>query len=355
MITGISGRMRQQTTEREYRMLDCDSSSTLKTFYDSPLQYFNQYILGEEREDNQSALIGSLVHVHLLEGTDKVDEKYYLSNCDSVPTEKMLDFCNALFKHTKLNCTEEGEVVIPFQELCELAYQESGFKWKLERVLNDFTGKLPEQYYRELRESWGQNKQIVTVRDLSLSEKIADYARQDDVSGPIVNAVTDSSIEVYSELQVDGFEIDGLPLKAMIDKIIIDHELYTVQGNDLKIVWSPSKFYNEYYLARKSFIQAYVYTKAIEHIMSELVPDNYVQVPFQFIAIDSTMKERSLIYRTCPQDLEDAYNGFHERGWYYRGVGEIISDLLWHKDTNIWNTSRVAYMNNGILPIRKIA
>jgi hypothetical protein len=352
----IKATLRKQVTEKEYRALSIDSSSTLKDFYDSPIKYFQKHILGEEQEDEAaSALIGSIVHTFLLELPEKIDEKYYLSTCESTPTEKMLDFCNALFRHTVINCTEDGEITTSFQELCELAHQESGFKWKLDRVLNDFTGKLPEQYYRELREAWGQKKKIVTVKDLSLAEKIAECARQDEVSGPLVNLESNNNVQVYSELQVDGFEIDGLSLKAMIDKIIVDHEMHTVQGNDLKIVWSPSKFYNEYYLARKSFIQAYVYTKAIEHIMPDIAGDNYVQLPFQFIAIDSTMKERSLVYRTCSQDLEEAYNGFYERGWYYRGVKEIVSDLLWHKDCGVWNTSRMAYMNNGILPLRKIA
>lgn len=358
-MTGISGRTRTQRTEQEYRQVDLDSSSSLKVYADSPVKYFKQFVMGEKEVDdeNKSTIVGSLVHVLLLEGQEEFDRKFHLSALESKPTAMMLDFVLALYKHTEANLTEDGEVTVSFDTLVDLAYPDSGFKISKEAVLKKFIGSNAEAYYSELREVKKRGLIVVTEEDIRNAERVVDELKYNEYTGPIVNRETDEDYIVLNELQVEGFEIDDLPLKGMLDKTIIDKVHQTVQITDLKICWSVGNFYNEYYLHRKTYIQAYLYYKAIEYILPELVenPEQYVILPPQFLVADSIGYYQPIIYKLSLRDIEDAYNGFYERGWYYPGVKEVIENLKWSKENNLWRISREAYINNGILPLRKIA
>jgi hypothetical protein len=73
----------------------------------------------------------------------------------------------------------------------------------------------------------------------------------------------------------------------------------------------------------------------------------------RFIVCDSTNYYAPLIYVVNQLDMADAYDGFEHKGRKYPGVKQIIQDLTWAKETNIWNISRENYLSLGLVPIRK--
>jgi hypothetical protein len=51
-------------------------------------------------------------------------------------------------------------------------------------------------------------------------------------------------------------------------------------------------------------------------------------------------------------DILDAYEGFEHKGRKYPGVKQIIDDLKWAIENDVWNISKTNFINNGILNLK---
>lgn len=342
-------------TEAQYRAVIMDSSSSLKDFSQDRKKYYKKYFLGEkvEDKDNASANMGRIVETLLME-PHLFDEKFYMSSCASTPTGLMLDFVEALYRHTRDATDEDGVVKTPMNELMEAAYKDSGFKIKYEAVVNKFIGSDAEIYYNEIRRVRTLNLTVVNTTEIAVAEKIVEQLRINSTTAPIVNLVNSSRYQIFDQMQVEGYTIDGHLFKSMLDKVVIDHKEKTIQPYDLKCTWSVENFYEEYYLYRRAYIQAYLYYHAMVHIASD--PDSecygYDVKNLQFIVCDSTNYYQPLIYTLDESDMNDAYKGFVHKGRTYPGVGDLIAALTWCITTNTWNISHKNYLSNGIVNIK---
>ena len=342
-------------TEAQYRAVVMDSSSSLKDFSTDRKKYYKKYYLKEKVEDKDSAAanMGRIVETLLME-PHLFDDKFYMSSCASTPTGLMLDFVEALYKHTRDATDEEGVVGTPMSELLEAAYKDSGFKIKYEAVVNKFIGSDAEIYYNEIRRVRSLNLTVVNTMEISIAEKIVEQLRINSTTAPIVNLVNSSRYEVIDQMQVEGYEIDGHPFKSMLDKVVIDHKEKTIQPYDLKCTWSVENFYEEYYLYRRAYIQAYLYYYAMLHLTEnpDLPYHDYKVERLKFIVCDSTNYYQPLIYTLDEGDMTDAYQGFVHKGRTYPGVGDLIAALKWCVSTNTWNISHKNYLSNGIVNIK---
>lgn len=344
----------QVKTEANYRAKAIDSSSSLKEFSMDRKKYYRKYILGEtvEDKDTQAATTGRVVETLLLE-PELFDERFYMSACATAPTSLMLAFVEALYRFTKEATDDNGNVTRSFEEISKDAYAESGFKIKYDAVIGKFVGSDAEIYYNEIRKVRSQNLTVITTEDVSNAEKIVEELRNNPVTKDVVNLVSSPRYTVYNQLQVEGYVLDNLEFKSMMDKVIVDHEQRTVQVYDLKCTWSVENFLEEYYLYRRAYIQALLYYTAAIHFMNNTEEIRGYRVePPRFIVCDSTNYYNPLIYTLSDKDLEDAYNGFTHKNREYTGVATLIKDLKWALDNNTWNISRENSINNGLVNIR---
>jgi hypothetical protein len=343
----------QVKTESNYRAKAIDSSSSLKEFSMDRKKYYRKYILGEtvEDKDTQAATIGRVVETLLLE-PELFDEKFYMSACASAPTSLMLAFVEALYKFTKEATDDNGNVTRSFEDISKDAYAESGFKIKYDAVIGKFVGSDAEIFYNEIRKVRSQNLTVITTEDVNNAEKIVEELRNNPVTKEVVNLVSSPRYTVHNQLQVEGYEVDDHKFKSMMDKVIVDHEQKTIQVYDLKCTWSVENFLEEYYLYRRAYIQAYLYFWAAFKFRDDSELDGYRVDPPRFIVCDSTNYYNPLIYTLSHQDLEDAYDGFTHKNREYTGVRELIEDLKWALENNVWNLSRENSINNGLVNIR---
>jgi len=341
---GVEGKR----TEAMYRAVNMDSSSSLKEFCMDRKKYHRRYILGEKVEEkiNKAATIGRIVETLLLE-PEEFDGRFYMSVCTSSPTGLMLAFVEALYKHTLLATDEEGNVTRDFDAVMRDAYVESGFKIKFEAVVAKFVGSDAEIFYKELREVQSNNLTVVTVEDVNNAEKTVKELKTNFATSKIINLVRSIRYEVHNQLQIEGYVVDNHNFKSMMDKLVIDHDEKTIQVYDLKCVWAVEGFYEEYYLYRRSYIQAYLYYKACEDIKAAGDLKEYKILYPKFIVCDSTNYFNPLIYTLTDVDMDDAYNGFEHKGRVYPGVKQLIVDLKWAIENDTWNISRENYINNG--------
>ena len=347
MITGAS------KTEATYRAVMLDSSSSLKEFSMDRKKYYRKYILGEDVEDKdtQAATTGRVVETLLLE-PEEFDNRFYMSSCVEAPSALMLAFVNALYKHTKGATDDYGNITRTFEDISKDAYVDSGFKIKYEAVISKFVGSDAEIYYNEMRTVKSRGLTVVTAEDVTNAEKIVEELRNNPVTKGVVNLVSSSRYSVYNQLQVEGYEIDDMKFKSMMDKVVVDHETKTIQVYDLKCTWSVENFLEEYYLYRRAYIQAYLYFWAATHFREtdkELA--GYQMLPPKFIVCDSTNYYNPLIYTLSYDDLDSAYDGFTHKNREYKGVSRIIADLQWALENNVWNISRENSLNNGMVNI----
>ena len=348
MIQGVK-------TEAEYRAVTMDSSSSLKEFSQDRRKYYKKYVLGEkvEEKENAAANMGRIVETLLME-PETFDDKFFLSTCMSAPTSLMLDFVEALYRVTKDATDENGIVTRQFMDLAEEAHKLSGFKIKLEAVLNKFIGSDAEVYYNEIRTVRTKGLSIVTTTEISIAEKIVEQLKSNSTTAPIVNLVNSSRYSVMDQLQVEGYEIDGLPLKSMLDKVIVDHNERVIKPYDLKCTWSVENFYEEYYLYRRAYIQAYLYYNAMLKLADDPESEYYgYRVDYlQFIVCDSSNYYAPLVYTLDIDDMQDAYHGFVHKGRTYPGVKDIIASVKWATTTGIWNLSHKNHLANGVINIK---
>jgi hypothetical protein len=349
MITG------KTKTEANYRAITIDSSSSLKDFSMDRKKYYRKYILGEkvDEKDNQSINMGKLVETLLME-PEEFDKKFFMSSCASAPTGLMLEFVEALYRRTMEATDDKGVVTRSFEDISRDAYVDSGFKLKYEAILTKFIGSDAEIYYNEIRKVRANDLTVITSSEVTMAETIVEELRTNSLTSPIVNLVNSVRYTVINQMQIENYEIDGLPLKSMLDKVIIDHREKKIIPYDLKCVWAVETFYTEYYLYRRAYIQAYLYHKALLSIVNNPESEYYgyeVQ-NLVFLICDSTNYYNPLLYTLSEEDMKDAYEGFEHRGREYKGVKEIIEDLKWTLENNIWNISRKNYLSNGIVNIK---
>ena len=347
----------QAKTEAVYRAILLDSSSSLKEFSMDRKKYYNKYYLGKnvEDKDSQAAIMGRLVETLLME-SDEFDKRFYMSACVSSPTEKMLSFVEELYKYT-IDATDEfGNIIRTFEEISRDAYSASGFKIKYEAVIQKFIGSDAEIYYNEIRKVRANNLTVVTSQDVTHAENIVSELRNNFATKDIVNLVNSSRYSVYDQLQVEGYEVDEHLFKSMMDKVIVDHQEKTIQPYDLKCTWSVENFYEEYYLYRRAYIQAYLYYYATKHLTldenSELY--GYKVNPLQFIVCDSTNYYNPLVYTLSDEDMKDAYEGFIHKGKFYPGVKYLIDELKWAMDMNIKKKKKSNYLKKGVVNIKPV-
>ena len=340
-------------TQANYRAIFLDSSSSLKDFATNRKKYQKKYILNEvvEEEETKALVTGSLVDVLLL-SPDDFDKHFYMSACASTPSNLMLVFVEALYKHTQNAKNEEGVVMRDFADISQDAYADSGFKIKYEAVLQKFAGSDAEIYYNEILKVRTNNLTVVTTQDVTNAEKIVEELKINFVTKDIINLVNSDRWEVHNQLQVEGYKIGNLQFKSMIDKCIIDHQSKIIYIYDLKCTWAVENFYDEYYLFRKGWVQAFVYHCAIQHYRNENLPGYSIE-PIKFIVCDSTNYYNPLIYALTFEDLKEAKEGFEYKGRQYIGVTELIANLEWAQTENQWSISRENYESNGIVNLKK--
>lgn len=341
-------------TEKEYRAMDLDSSSSLKEFSMDRRKYYKRYVKSEsveEDEQSKAAIVGQVVETLLFE-KEKFDSRFYMSSIASAPTGNMLLFVEALYKHTRNNTDEEGNIKIDFSDILRNAYKDSGYKWSFDKVVEKFTGSDAEIYYKEIREIRSKGLTVITTEDIQNAERIVEELRSNENTAPILNLVNSDRYTILVQYQIEGYEIDGLPLKSMMDLVIIDNKEKTIQVYDLKCSWSVEGFYEEYYLFRRAYIQAYLYKEACKEIKERENLEYYTVLEPKFIVCDSINYYSPLIYTLNSDDIQDAYTGFEYKGRKYPGVEQIIKDLTWAKENNKWNISRVNYLNGGMINIR---
>lgn len=333
-------------TEKEYRAIPKDSSSSIKIFAEDKKKYYKKFILGEpveDTDDSYAVKMGKIVECLLFE-KELFDEKFLFSTCSKTPTGKMMDFINNLYVLTIKYPSNT------FLETSEEAHKITGWSWGYDKVMENFSkggSESAEAYYDELLATKRDNKVLVVANDVAKAETIVEQLKNNPIISEILKAPG------INQFQMEEFILYGLPMKGMIDRLVIDEKNKLLSIYDLKCTWSVEGFYKEYYLRRKAYIQAFTYWMGVQELtQTEGHPWYGWDVEFpMFIVCDSTGFYEPLIYTTNNESMKKANDGFIDGGREYPGVQGVIEDLKWARETGKWNISRTNFLNNNSIVI----
>jgi hypothetical protein len=341
-------------TEEEYRELDYNSSSSLKDFSTDRRKYYRKYVLGDKikEKENKAANMGRLVETILME-PERFDEMFFMSSSVKVPGGMLGDFIYKLAELVGKYAEDEG---YDFEETVKEAYVHAGFKIKIETVITKLEDPENKIYYEECLKVEHLGMTMVTAQDITNAEQIVDTLRNTSYTAGVCNLETGKRFEVVNQMKIQDYVIDGVRLKSMLDKVIIDHDLKIVHVYDLKCTWSVEKFYTEYYLYRRSYIQAYLYWKAVQYVADSDEDSSFygytVEIP-KFLVCDSINYYKPLIYTLTKEDIKDAYEGFTYKFSEYPGVKQIIEELTWAIENDEWGISKGNHDKGGNVNIKE--
>jgi hypothetical protein len=352
------------SSEAEYRSLDIDSYSTLKVFIEDRRRYHRKFVLRDVIEEEESKYItfGSLVDC--IKFTPEEVENRFSVSIAQPPTGQYGKFVDQLMKVTIQSINENGEVTRELEDMMLEAYNNIKFdrngnvvdfkRDSFEVVKSKFVGTELELHYRQLRESYG--KTIIEIGDIEKAQAVVMELNSNPVTREIMTCMNSERFTVLDQFPIIGtFELAGedYPIKCLVDRIIIDHELRKIRIYDLKTVWDNEGEFMSNYFKYKYYIQAALYTYLVVQWKSGIDDIcKYRVICPEFITAESGNYKSPLIYRTTIRNYLQGMNGFWIKGKYYPGVKKAISDLIWHKQTGIWNISKDAYENNGIIRVK---
>lgn len=341
-------------SEKQYRANKNWNFSALKDFdLKGVLQYHKKYILKEkEEEKNNSMYLGSLVDCLLLT-PNFFDEKYFIYEESNVKGQEktFVDniykiYCRNIDKELKNNFSDNFEEAFDMTRY-NVNKELIAFKGKeLSKVIDKFYDGPMQEYYDSLISNYG--KIPVFQVDIAKAEAIVNNLKTHPNTADVCNLETQDSVEVINQLPI-FFEIKGKKFKALLDKIIIDHDAKIIFPYDLKCTWEMLNFaFNR--LKNRYYLQEAVYNLALQ---AEF-PDFKIAPP-RYILAHSANQLAPIIAETDEEMLRESINGFTtSSGKYYRGVYDLIDDLDWHYKNDIWDSTKKLVENDGILKLHKI-
>ncbi len=346
-----------------YRQLKSLNCSMIKLFDSDPVKFYEQFKLGKYPKDKNSTaiIIGDIVDFFLLEcrGDDKDfeqrhDEKFVLMDT-SKPTGQVAVLADELFEVTKDCLNEDNEITVSFSTRFKDAFSKVQSLGKYggkteEKALEDFN-KNGYAYFQTLLENIG--KVVVDVSLIDKSKRIGKIVMNDPFTMDVFEE--GGEVEFFSKFPIEwkytcksGKIID---CKSEIDILKIDHSNKNIYLGDLKTTYDNENFEFSY-LKNGYHIQGAFYYLAVDYWKKEEGMADYTVTPMEFVVGDTSSNNRRPIrYNTSKIDLDNALNGFTVRGTRYKGVHQIIDEISWAEDNDMWNCSKEVFDNQGIVKL----
>lgn len=347
-----------------YRKLDGLNQSMIKLFNTDPIKFYDEFKLGKKRRDkkNVGMMIGDLVDFYLLscKGDEsdfmhRLDEKFVLfeGNKGSGQVFILADY---IFEEVENCMNDKGEVSCHFQDMFDIAFAriqaEGKYKGKdSSKGLEDFYDNGKEYYDKRIANI---GKTVVETSLVDKAKGLGDRLSTDPFSKHYFGA-TEDDIENHTHFSIEWkypLPLNRMyPCKSEVDILQIDHENKIIQPIDLKTTYDNESF-DYMYIKNSYYLQNAFYVRAAEEWAKEQNIGYFKVRPMIFVVGDtSSNNRRPIIYKTSEDDINNAINGFYLRGVYHKGLDELVNDILWAEDNDIWNCSRDVYGKDGILDL----
>jgi hypothetical protein len=323
----------ENITEEEYRAVERPSYSFFKELDDKGPSIIRD---GVDFKMSPGLTLGSIVdNLITQEGYDPLEE-YHITNIAP-------DLSGKTHHSNLLKYIYDNQIKDPSEDVLLDACKKLGFKKnpslndsKFEAQLNMVKGMLNGKKYLNQREY---------ELALQMSETLQMHPYTRDIFNPgfEVEAVNQAIIL---------FTLKGLPVKGMLDKVLIDHEKKVIYPYDLK-TGTPFDFLQNFWIY-KYYLQGGMYTAAIYYI-KENHPEfkDYEVDPFRFIYISRARPNLPLVYEMPKKFIEYGLTGWTTIGGRkYKGILELVEDYKWYVENDEYDLTKEIVENKGLIEIK---
>lgn len=300
------------------------SNSSLSLFnYDVEL-YYKTYVTKEYKtKESDSTILGSLVHMLLLE-EDKFKNTYTILDSRIDSSTKMGIFLKTMLDNEYL-CDEE--------EQYEIAFRKAEYKITKEAVIKDFEKNYFE-YYKKLADAKTNNKTIISTEEFNNGLKLKEVVQKNNHLEKII--INKEEWDCYKELELSwSEEINGkiVWLKSKLDELWVKKDgfkaIYVDYKTDSKNTCYEYKKTFDYY---KTHRQLAFYQLGILAFIEEKYEKYDPFIESYIISIDVN-RFKSMLH--C------VHHSYITQG--HEEIEQDLIDLQWHIDNNLWEYPKRVY------------
>ena len=331
-------------TEAEYRKLGGFSYSILATFLRSKDP---KVLIEPPIKETDSLLFGSVVDCLITE-PETFDERFLVSNNIDI-SDKLKSVIKLLYDRfpnaQSLNEIPDIEKETAFNDL------DYGVSWILSTKLKKL--ELGIAYYQLLKNVG--NKKIISMDDYTRAQTcVYELYNNPFTANYFIDTIQETpNIEHCYQLKFSTIH-NGIFIRCMFDKLIVDHDNKTIQPIDLKTTSNNTEQFIHSVLEWSYYIQATMYTQILQDIIKQ---DDYFKdftiLPFKFIVINSR-NYHPLIWEYPVQIQNDIVIDPFESELIKHGYKpwfQLATEAFWHITNNLFDYSYESYQNNGLRTI----
>lgn len=312
------------------------SNSSLGWFKKSPRYYKNRLEGIEKGETTKAMSNGTMIHSYILQ-PEEFKKEYKVLNFETPSSPNQKKFCEDYVK------SKATTVKLKALEAFKSNYSTTGKKDE-EMALKGLEMAIKlKSYIKWINMTNGSVKPITWSEMNSLKlikESVLLHKKAKELL--LNNENSDSLIhlnEFHINWEFNNSKQNTKTLcKSLIDKLIIDHENKTVFLVDIKTTGSASEFkksFNEYDYGRQMafywFAISWYFEYELKIDISEYTQQTYI------VAIEPQTKIVKVL--DVPESI------LIEKS---KEIKNIISDINWHEQNNLWDFAKEYYENDGV-------
>ena len=193
-------------------------------------------------------------------------------------------------------------------------------------------------------------KTVVSTATIESAERIVEKIKAHPYTAGIANLDTSDTVEVFNELPI-LFTLDGVEYKAMIDKIVVNHQAKSIQTYDWKTSWDLTNVQFAF-LKYGYYLQSIMYHHAVLNWALENDLSDYNVTPMTFVFCDTQGFADPVLLELSTDDLNRFDRGFTYRGLHYNGLQYLREEIQHCLETGRWGTTRELERNNGKMKLK---
>lgn len=343
-------------TKENYRNYPAINQSTLKM-----LEYNPKGVRDAEQLTWSEGLEFGDVLDLILFTPDEFDKKYYVTNMDNLPSEKVKIIIETVISTVKEGDYEEEDIL----QAADIF--EYGKNWnpetRIRKILEDGGGA---KYASQLIKS--RNKKLLSIDHHMHITQASEVLKSHEFTSHLIHDKLPTYMERLTQvpLLAPYNKNPNVFYKGLLDLIIIDHNSKTIYPWDVKSTSSEVLSFPYQFLKFRYDLQASLYTYLLNTIIESVNDENnvidyggltfnpkgYKVENFGFIVISSKNVNYPVVYKCTDEDLDRGlYGGTSKKGISYKGVFTLTDELLWHRKTSKWDYPKEVYDNKGELLI----
>lgn len=275
---------------------------------------------------------GRLLHCYVLQ-PEKFKQEYVIADVSKIEglMGKFIEYM------AKLTCSSLGQSSLSQETDYQLAYNLSGFKYPIKRVVEDFKKPENEAYYNFLVNNYG--KIFVDPSEFKkiegMAEALKSHKKASSLLGTAKNKIGDvcvNELEIYWEKSVEtdteNEEEIFIGCKSMVDRLVIDSVKKIAYIIDIKTTSKPVKTFKTAYKNYSYYRQLSFYKDAVKWYLQHKKKEDLKDWKFYcyIVAVETSPPYCVKVFQPVQMDLEYGAN-------IYKGV---LKELYWHLKTNIW-------------------